>query len=407
VRRALPLILLTVLAPVLSACASSGSSPAPTTRAAPSPSSSALIPKASSSPIDTSCSVGGTAYQEVSIAFASGELGLVAVNHESPAGVPWGAIQRTATGGETWQTVFVSDRLLIHQLAWTSADTAVAATTSGLLVTRNQGASWTLSPGVPVCSVQAPSPGTAYAVTSAGLYSISEPSMRLTRIATPFPVSGVHFVNGKLGWMAGPSGIAVTPNGGRTWKVQLRFNHPCYRYWEASLATGSGSHLVAIYAGGTLMGSPAVEIYGSVDGGARWTLEEGGGYVPVPTGQVPVGGIDQAGATDGQAVAVAPGRALLVGTTGEPNPSTQASAPSLCETSNVGRSWICRRFPFLDWQNATFDAGYDGEISVGGGRWWVAVVDGTQLVIANSANQGVSWQVRERIPLSQRPQLSQ
>jgi hypothetical protein len=61
----------------------------------------------------------------------------------------------------------------------------------------------------------------------------------------------------------------------------------------------------------------------------------------------------------------------------------------------------------LEWQNATFDAGYDGEISARGGRWWVAVVDGTQLVIASSADLGISWQVLERIPLSQRPQLSQ
>jgi hypothetical protein len=231
--------------------------------------------------------------------------------------------------------------------------------------------------------------------------------MRLTRIATPLPVAGVHFVNRKLGWLAGPSGIAVTANGGRTWHIQLRFKHPFYQGWDASLATESGSQLVATYAGGTVSGSPAVEIYGSVDGGARWTLEEGGGYVPVPTGQVSVGGVDQAGATDGQAVAVAPGRTLLVGTTEESKPSNQASAPSLCETSNVGRRWICRRFPFLDWQNATFDAGYDGEITVGGGRWWVAVVDGTQLVIASSADLGVSWQVLERIPLSQPPPLSQ
>ena len=406
-RRALPLILLTVLAPILSACASSGSSPAPATRAVPSPSSSALIPKASSSPIDAGCSVGGTANQEVSIAVASGELGVVAVNHESATGISWAAIQRTANGGRTWQTVVVSDSLLIHQLAWTSAATAVAATTSGLLVTRNQGASWSLVPGLPVCSVQAPSPGSAYAVTSAGLYSISEPSMRLTRIATPLPVAGVHFVNRKLGWLAGPSGVAMTANGGGTWHIQLRFKHPFYQGWDASLATESGSQLVATYAGGTVSGSPAVEIYGSVDGGARWTLEEGGGYVPVPTGQVSVGGVDQAGATDGQAVAVAPGRTLLVGTTEESKPSNQASAPSLCETSNVGRRWICRRFPFLDWQNATFDAGYDGEITVGGGRWWVAVVDGTQLVIASSADLGVSWQVLGRIPLSQPPPLSQ
>lgn len=346
-------------------------------------------------------------FQEVSIAFAGGELGLVAVNHESAAGISWAAIQRTTNGGRTWQTVFVTNRLLIDQLAWTSADTAVAATTSGLLVTRNQGASWTLVAGRPVCSVQAPSPGTAYAVTSAGLYSITEPSMRLTPLTTPLPVTGIHFVNAKLGWLAGTSGIAVTENGGRTWQVQLRFRHPYYRGWETSLATQSGSQLVATYAGGTVSGNPAIDIYGSANGGRSWTLEEGGGYVPVPTGQVPLGGVDQAGATDGQAVAVAPGKTLLVGTTGEPLQSTQASAPSLCETSNVGRSWMCRRFPFLAWQNATFDAGYDGEITMAGSRWWVAVVDGTQLVIANSANQGVSWQVRERIPLSQRPQLSQ
>ena len=406
-RRALPLILLTVLAPVLSACASSGSSPSPTTSTAPSPTSPAPSSQTGSSPNDIGCPLGETAYQEVSVAFASRELGLVAVNHESAAGISWAAIQRTANGGRTWQTVFVTDRLFIHQLVWTSKDTAVAATTSGLLVTRNQGATWTLSPGLPVCSVQAPSPGTAYAVTSAGLYSITEPTMRLTPLTTPLPVAGIHFVNAKLGWLAGPSGIAATENGGRTWHVQLRFRHPYYRGWEASLATASGSQLVAIYANGTLMGSPAVEIYGSADGGRGWTLEEGGGYVPVPTGQVPVGGGDQAGATDGQAVAIAPGETVLVGTKGKAEPSTEASAPSLCETSDMGRGWMCRRFLFLLWQNATLDAGYDGEITAGGGQWWVAVVDGTQLVIANSANQGVSWPVRERIPLSQRPQLSQ
>jgi len=180
VRRALPLILLTVLAPVLSACASSGRSPSPTAMVAPSPTSPAPTSQTGSSPNDIGCSLGETAYQEVSIAFASGELGLVAVNHESATGIPWAAIQRTANGGRTWQTVFLTDRLFIHQLAWTSKGAAVAATTSGLLVTRNQGTSWTLSPGQPVCSVQAPSPGTAYAVTSAGLYSITEPSMTLT-----------------------------------------------------------------------------------------------------------------------------------------------------------------------------------------------------------------------------------
>ncbi len=363
-------------------------------------------PKADSSPNNPGCSLGDLAHQRVSIAFVSGELGLVSLDHESAAGVPGGLIQRTANGGQTWQTVYVTDHLSIHQVTWTSADTAVAATASGLLVTRNQGASWTLVPGLPVCSVQAPSPGTAYAVTSAGLYSISEPSMRLTRVATPLPVAGVHFVNRKLGWLAGPSGIAMTANGGGTWHIQLRFKHPFYQGWDASLATESGSHLVATYAGGTVSGNPAIDIYGSANGGHSWTLEEGGGYVPVPTGQVPVGGVDQAGATDGQVVAIAPNRTLLLGTTEESKPSTQASAPSLCETSNVGRNWICRRFPFLDWQNATFDAGYDGEISAVRSQWWLAVVDGDQLVIASGAHQGADWQVVERIPLSQRPQLS-
>lgn len=341
------------------------------------------------------------------MAFASGEPGVVAFNHESASGISWAAIQRTANGGRTWQTVFVTDHLFIHQLAWTSKDTTVAATTSGLLVSRNLGISWTLSSGPPVCSVQAPSPGTAYAVTSTGLHRIGEPSMRLTRIETPLPASGVHFVNETLGWLAGPSGIAVTSNGGRTWKVQLRFKHPVYRDWEASLATVGGGHLVAIYADGTLMGNPAVEIYGSVDGGARWTLEEGGGYVPVPTGQVPAGGVEQTGATDGQAVTVARGRTLVIGTVRDPTPSTQASAPGLCETNDVGRSWRCRRLPFLEWQNATLDAGYDGEISAVRSHWWVAVVDGTQLVVASSTDQSANWQVLERTPLSQRPQLSQ
>ena len=341
------------------------------------------------------------------MAFASGELGVVAFNHESANGISWAAIQRTANGGRTWQTVFVTDHLFIHQLAWTSKHTTVAATTSGLLVSRNLGISWTLSPGPPVCSVQAPSPDTAYAVTSTGLHRISEPSMRLTRIETPLPASDVHFVNETLGWLAGPSGIAVTSNGGRTWKVQLRFKHAVYRHWKASLATLGGGHLVAIYADGTLMGNPAVEIYGSVDGGARWTLEEGGGYVPVPTGQVPAGGVEQTGATDGQVVTVARGRTLVIGTVRDPTPSTQASAPGLCETNAVGRRWMYRRLPFLEWQNATFDAGYDGEISAVRSHWWVAVVDGTQLVVASSTDQGANWQVLERTPLSQRPQLSQ
>ncbi len=155
----------------------------------------------------------------MSLAFAGHGLGLLAINAVSEeSGAPWSEIMRTADGGHRWRSVFVSRRLTINAVAWTSTHLAVAATSGGLLRSRG-GLRWRLLPGRQFCTIGFPGHGPGWATSSGALWRIRRQPSQAIPVRTPTPVAGFVFQTARRGWVVGPAGIAGTTDGGRHWHV--------------------------------------------------------------------------------------------------------------------------------------------------------------------------------------------
>ncbi len=163
------------------------------------------------------------------------------------------------------------------------------------------------------------------------------------------------------------------------------------------MAAGGDGRLIVVYNGGTVAASPAVEIYGSLDGGAHWTLEESGGYVPVPTHQLPAGPAMETGAIGSGPAAAGGGVFILVGARNVAGPRDSGSAPTVCETGDVDLRWSCPPTTLSPVALGIPDAGGTGAIVTDDGARWAAVVHGRQVIVGSTADRGRSWVVRLRL----------
>jgi photosystem II stability/assembly factor-like uncharacterized protein len=201
-------------------------------------------------------------------------------------------------------------------------------------------------------------------------------------------VHSVHFVNAKIGWIAGPEGIAATVDGGATWTVQLRLPDDAYQRagtatWGAQVIFFDEHHGFALYrSADTTMSKSGKDLYATVDGGAHWRLQSSTVARPwdIDASDNPGGGAD--------------GPLVVTGTRSIEWLSASIGSPGtfLVKSADAGRTWTAHKLPF--------NASGVGDLSVVGQTRWVALADGQlgspaprRSTLLRSDDGGVSWTV--------------
>jgi hypothetical protein len=298
-------------------------------------------------------------------------------------------------------------------LHWVDATNLVAATSEGLLKSRDAGYHWQLvKPRTDLIRLHFLDPLNGFAI--AGTYpdypggynpltdliagtqlvrtSDGGANFRVVSSALPI-VQWVQFVNPRHGWAAGPDGIETTLDGGSSWQVQLRFPSTLFRdstygmvYWGGQVGFRDELHGFAFYrADQTVMGAGAGRLYHTDDGGQHWQLQS---YVS-PAGPAP----DEVGAQAtlpwsvmGELVVTGPQSAMLLYW----DFYTYKTHP--CASIDTGRTWFCATLAFT--------GAATGQLAVRDGIEWLALTDDGASVaeIAISHDGGASWAV-ERFAL--------
>lgn len=321
-----------------------------------------------------------------------------------------GLILRTADGGARWTPVY-EGAAKVRMLHWVDSRNLVAATSLGLLKSRDGGYHWRLmNPRTDLIrlhfidpingfAIAGSIPGgwidpdfpLANAVAGAELLRTWDGGVSFHHRATALPlVQWVQFVTPLHGWAAGPDGIEATLDGGSSWQVQLRFPSTLFRYdgrvwWGAQVGFRDELHGFAFYrADQTVMSAGSGRLYYTADGGFHWQLQS---YTS--PGEAP----DAVGApmtlpwsVNGELVVTGPGSAMIL----ETNFTTYQT--DRCSSDDAGRSWGC--------STLAFTGAASGQLAVRDGIEWLALTDQGASVaeIAISHDGGSSWNVN-RFPL--------
>jgi photosystem II stability/assembly factor-like uncharacterized protein len=326
----------------------------------------------------------------VTVAFRDRNVGLV-------AGV--GTIERTEDGGAHWSRV-ASVASTIWQIRWFSLDTVVAASDQGLLTSADAGLSWRQGRARDaLVDVWMLSPVTGFAVVGhvrtdnlwlplnqgvAGreLVRTQDSGDNWTAVDTGLPVvQSVWFVNDHLGWVAGPTGIANTKDGGRTWLLQLHPSDQSYTGWGAQVTFVDDQHGFALYrTQDTSMSRSGKDVYFTDDGGGHWNLESASEQRAWAPDATPNGG----GGADGGLVMLSANAAAFL------SAGVAITATYVANTTDRGRTWTYRLLPY--------GRSGVGQLSVQGDVLWAVLNDGNRAsppspsVLLRSLDRGASWQ---------------
>jgi hypothetical protein len=209
-------------------------------------------------------------------------------------------------------------------------------------------------------------------------------------------VQWVQFLSTSLGWVSGPSGIAVTYDGGARWSRQLSFpagtfdgaQPPAPDFWKSQVGFRDSLHGFAYYHSvWTVMNQSAGVLYYTADGGGTWRgMTCTCGYIPIPDSAL-------LGAKHGLPGAFVEGDLDVTGTDSASFVQSEAimDRTSVCTTYSAGSTWSCSYLPFAK--------SAPGRIaSIGSTRWLVLREPGLdKAIIATSGDAGLSWVVRTTI----------
>jgi hypothetical protein len=290
-------------------------------------------------------------------------------------------------------------------LHWVDSRNLVAATSFGLLKSRDGGYHWQLvNPRADLIRLHFLDPLNGFAI--AGTYpdypggynpltdliagtqlvrtSDGGVTFRIVTSALPI-VQWVQFVTSRHGWAAGPDGIETTLDGGSTWQVQRRFPSTIFRYdgrvwWGAQVGFRDELHGFAFYrADQTVMSAGSGRLYYTADGGSHWQLQS---YTS--PGEAP----DAVGApmtlpwsVNGELVVTGPGSAMIL----ETNFTTYQT--DRCSSDDAGRTWDCATLRFT--------GAATGQLAVRDGIEWLALTDDGESLAetAISRDGGSGWHV--------------
>jgi hypothetical protein len=300
-------------------------------------------------------------------------------------------------------------------LHWVDATNLVAATSEGLLKSRDAGYHWQLvKPRTDLIRLHFLDPLNGFAI--AGTYpdypggynpltdliagtqlvrtSDGGANFRVVSSALPI-VQWVQFVNPRHGWAAGPDGIETTLDGGSSWQVQLRFPSTLFRdstygmvYWGGQVGFRDELHGFAFYrADQTVMGAGAGRLYHTDDGGQHWQLQS---YTS--PGDAGLGApATLPWSVNGELVVTGPSSAMLLDT------SFNTYITQRCNSGGAGATWTCSILPFT--------GAATGQLAVRDGIEWLALTDDDQSVaeIAISRDGGNSWHVDRFLIPDSRP----
>jgi hypothetical protein len=301
-------------------------------------------------------------------------------------------------------------------LHWVDATNLVAATSLGLLKSRDGGYHWQLlTQRVDLIRLHFADPMNGFAIAGTIPGGWTDPDFPLANalagaellrtwdggasfhhVATALPlVQWVQFVNPRHGWAAGPDGIETTLDGGTHWEVQLRFPSTLFRYdgtasWGAQVGFRDELHGFAFYRlGQTVMSAGGGRLYYTADGGLHWQLQSYTGPGAAPDGEGASRTLPWS--VNGELVVTGPGSALILDT----NFTTYQT--DRCFSGDAGRTWTCSTLPFT--------GAATGQLAVRDGIEWLALTDDDQSVaeIAISRDGGNSWHVDRFLIPDSRP----
>jgi photosystem II stability/assembly factor-like uncharacterized protein len=346
------------------------------------------LPTASASP-----SAAATEARLLTVAFVSATLGVVGGQ---------GVIERTEDGGLSWTRSYSGDET-IWNVRWLDLGHVFAASDQGLLMSDDAGRTWSRAAARdPLVDVQMLSPTNGFAISGVvalnsgwlplnigmggrRLLGTDDAGRTWSAVDTGLNVvQSAEFVNSRSGWAAGPDGIVVTADGGRTWRRQFRVPDETYAYrgtpnWSAQITLIDERHGFALYrTAETSMSKSGKDVYYTDDGGDHWELQSSTVRRPWAADASD----NYGGGADGPLVISDRNSARYL------SASVAAPGTFLEMTRDRGRSWTSSRIPY--------DGSGVGQIAVRDTAIWVVLSNGVlnasaKPAMLRSLDGGNSW----------------
>jgi photosystem II stability/assembly factor-like uncharacterized protein len=237
-----------------------------------------------------------------SIRFASPAAGWLADAH---------GIATTANGGATWRRTFTAAPA--GGLDAVDAQHVWALSAHGLLASRDGGRSWRRLASAPLLD------SLSFVTARDGFALTYRPLLQLGSLVETHDggahwaaasghqrASGACFASLRRGWLASPTDVSTTSDGGRSWKNVLMLHGFRGERWHDASVGCSGSAAYVLLTGGVAAGSEAYRVVRTLDGGAHWHAILGPAFV-LGTGLQSIDAY-----ADGFDV-ISPGRAVFAG----------------------------------------------------------------------------------------------
>jgi len=253
----------------------------------PVPSPSALP---SASPLAQDCAGDNAATEPCApvglFALSPAGVGLAVDTIATEQGTTTASVLRSTSAGRAWSVVWRGAG--VTDLQWIDSSHAVIASSTAVLESSDAGATWhVLFPRALVrLRFASPSVGLAVSVDH-NLLRTSDGGHSFAPVATPLQAEAVDVLPDGHAWIAGPTGIAMSTDFGRTWSSQRVFASPyAVADWRVHLHFVDDQHGAVLYRSATTaMNQDGVGFYATSDGGRTWTAEFTDGFVPNPTGE--------------------------------------------------------------------------------------------------------------------------
>lgn len=328
------------------------------------------------------------------VAFVTATLGVVGGQ---------GVIERSEDGGLSWSRTYSGDET-IWNLRWLDTGHVFAASDQGLLTSDDAGRAWKRAGARdPLVDVQMLSRTTGFAVggvvtMSAGwlplnvgmagtqLLRTNDGGRTWSTVDTGLAVvQSALFVNDRSGWAAGPDGIVMTADGGRTWRRQFRVPDETYSHlgtpnWSAHITLIDERRGFALYrTAATSLSKSGKDVYYTDDGGDRWELQSSTVRRPWAADASQ----NYGGGADGPLVISDQNSAQYL------SASVATPGTFLEVTKDRGRSWTSSKIPY--------DGSGVGQIAVRDAAIWAVLSNGVlnaaaKPAILRSLDAGNSWQ---------------